>query len=85
MDYAIYKERDGKNPHVVHRFTQETCNHKAKLAAREKLSEMWMRVLQRPYLCHNPKMEPGKIDGFRYDYMTSVNTSESIRVYIAKL
>lgn len=40
MDYAIYKERDGKNPHVVHRFTQETCNHKAKLAAREKLSEM---------------------------------------------
>ena len=43
MDYAIYKERDGKNPHVVHRFTQEACNHKAKLAAREKLSEMWMR------------------------------------------
>ena len=85
MDYAIYKERDGKNPHVVHRFTQEACNHKAKLAAREKLSEMWMRVLQRPYLCHNPKMEPGKIYGFSYDYMTSVKTSESIRFYIAKL
>lgn len=33
MDYAIYKERDGKNPHVVHRFTQEACNHKAKLAS----------------------------------------------------
>ena len=28
MDYAIYKTTDGKNPRVIHRFTQEACNHK---------------------------------------------------------
>lgn len=36
MDYAIYKTTDDKNPRVVHRFTQEACNNKAKAAAREK-------------------------------------------------
>lgn len=82
MDYAIYKTTDGKHPRVIHRFIQEACNHKAKDAAREKLHEMWLRVLQRPMLHHNPK---GTKDDFQYDYMTSVNTSECIRFYIDKL
>ena len=43
---------------------------------------MWLRVLQRPMLYHNPK---GTKDDFQYDYMTSVNTSECIRFYIDKL
>ena len=34
MDYAIYKTNDGKNPRVIYRFTQEACNHRAKLAAK---------------------------------------------------
>ncbi len=83
MDYAIYKERDGKKPHVIHRFTQEACDHQAKRAARHKLFDMWMHVIGRPLLYKNPKTDVK--DGFRYDYMTSVNTSESIRFYIAKL
>lgn len=80
MDYAIYKTTDGKHPRVIHRFSQEACNHRAKAAAREKLNDMWLRVLQRPMLPHNPK---GTKDDFQYDYMTSVNTSECIRFYIA--
>lgn len=82
MDYAIYKTTDGKHPRVIHRFTQEACNHKAKSAAREKLTDMWLRVLQRPMLYQNPR---GTKDDFQYDYMTSVNTSECIRLYIDKL
>ncbi len=83
MDYAIYKERDGKNPRVVHRFTQEACDHQAKRAARHKLFDMWMRVISRPLLYKNPKTDVK--DGFSYDYMTSVNTTEHIHFYIAKL
>ncbi len=83
MDYAIYKTNDGKNPRVIHRFTQEATNHKAKLAARDKLAEMWMRVLQRPLLCQNPAVSDK--DGFEYDHMTSVNTTEHIHFYIAPL
>lgn len=26
MDYAIYKTDDGKNPRVIRRFTQASCN-----------------------------------------------------------
>lgn len=33
MDYAIYKTNDGKNPRVIHRFTQEACNHSGKSRA----------------------------------------------------
>ena len=82
MDYAIIKTIDGKHPRTVHTFKQQECNHKAKAAAREKLNDMWLRVLQRPMLHHNPK---GTKDDFQYDYMTSVNTSECIRFYIDKL
>jgi len=82
MDYAIYKTNDGKHPRIIHRFTQEACNHKAKNAAREKLNEMWQHVLQRPNLNTNAQ---GTQDEFSYDYMTSINTSERIRFYIAKL
>ena len=35
MDYAIYKINDGKHPRVIHRFTQEVCNHNAKNEARK--------------------------------------------------
>lgn len=80
MDYAIYKTTDGKNPRVIHRFTQEACKHRAKKAAKDKLLEMWMRVCQRNF--PNAKAED---DGFSYNYLTSVNTSEHIRFYIAKL
>lgn len=82
MNYAIKKTTDGKFPRIIHRFTQEENNHKAKAAAREKLNDMWLHVLQRPMLHHNPK---GTKDEFQYDYMTSVNTSECIRFYIDKL
>ncbi len=82
MDYAIYKTNDGKNPRVIYRFTQEACNHRAKCAAIEKLQEMWLRVLDKPFLNKNAV---GTKEEFSYDYITSVNTSERIRFYIAKL
>ena len=82
MDYAIYKTTDGKHPRVIHRFTQEACNHKAKTAARKKLNDMWLRVLQRPMLHRNAT---GTKDEFLYRHFSSVNTSECIRFYIDKL
>lgn len=81
MDYAIYKTTDGKNPRIIHRFRQEDCNHRAKLAAWTKLNEMWQHILQRPLIHKNPQ---GTKDDFQYDHMTSVQTSEHIRFYIAK-
>ena len=82
MDYAIYKTNDGKNPRIVHRFTQADCNHKAKAAARLKLDEMRCKALQRTVTTNNFR---GTKDDFEYDYITSVNTSERIRFYIAPL
>lgn len=82
MDYAIYKTNDGKHPRIIHRFTQEACNHKAMNEARKKLDEMWRHILQRTSLNNNAK---GSKDEFSYDYVTSTNTSERIRFYIAKL
>lgn len=82
MDYAIYKTTDGKAAHIVHRFTQEACNHKAKAAAQAKLNDMWLRVLQRPALGKNAK---GAKNEFTYDHISSVNTSERIRFYIAPI
>lgn len=83
MDYAIYKTTDGKQPRIIHRFTQDACNHKAKAAAREKLHDMWRHVLQRPASCIN--MTARGNDEFSYDHISSVNTSERIRFYIDKL
>lgn len=82
MDYAIYKTNDGKNPRVIHRFTQETCNHRAKRAAVLKLHEMWLRVINRLDYFKNAD---GNNYEFSYDYPTSTQTSERIRFYIAKL
>lgn len=82
MDYAIYKTNDGKNPRVIHRFTQEACNRKAKRAAKEKLNEMWLRIISRLDYFHNAVGSDNEIS---YDHPTSTNTSERIRFYIAKL
>lgn len=82
MDYAIYKTNDGKNPRVIYRFTQEACNHRAKLAAKAKLNEMWLRVTDRLDYFQNAE---GNDNEFSYDHPTSINTSERIRFYIAKL
>ena len=82
MDYAIYKTINSKHPRVIYRFTQEACNHKAKRAAIEKLNEMWLRVLDHPTLYQTVT---GAKEEFSYDHMTSTNTSEHIRFYIAKL
>lgn len=82
MDYAIYKTNDGKIPRVIHRFTQEACNHRAKQAAKAKLNEMWLRIISRPDYYWNAV---GNDNEFSYDHPTSTNTSERIRFYIAKL
>lgn len=82
MDYAIYKEDKTKRPRIIHRFKQQHNNHRAKAAAREKLNEMWLRVLDHPTLYRNAA---GSQDEFQYDFMTSVNTSEHIRFFIDKL
>lgn len=81
MDYAIYKTNNGKNPRVIYRFTQEEYNHRAKKAAKDKLLELWMRVVKHGFL----NSDGSKDDEFSYDYLTSANTSERIRFYIAKL
>ena len=82
MNYAIYKTTDGKQPRVIHRFTQEATGHKAKNAARTKLHDMWLHVLQRPMLHRNAT---GTKDEFQYEHISSVNSSECIRFYIDKL
>lgn len=82
MDYAIYKTIDGKNPRVINRFTQEACNHRAKRAAILKLHEMWLHIINRP---DNFKNYAGNNYEISYDYPTSTQTTERIRLYIAKL
>ncbi|MBP5560204.1 MAG: hypothetical protein J6X70_00155 [Muribaculaceae bacterium] len=82
MDYAIYKTNDGRAPRVIHRFTQHDCNHRAKAAARKKLDDMRYRALQHTAIYRNFRGTP---DDFEYDYITSVNTTERIRFYIAPL
>ena len=82
MDYAIYKTTDGRQPHIVHTFTQAECNHRALAAARAKLDDMWRRILQKPEMCRNAN---GNKNEFQYDHMTSVRTKERIRFYIAPL
>lgn len=81
MDYAIYKTNDGRNARAVHIFKQEECNHRAKNAARQKLHDMWLHVLQCNKCCCNPS---GDKDAFEYDHMTSANTTERIRFYVAQ-
>ena len=46
MDYAIYKTNNGKYARIIHRFTQEACNHRAKLAAQKKLNDMYLCAMQ---------------------------------------
>ncbi len=82
MDYAIYKDVDGKYTHIVHRFTQEACNHRAKLTAKAKLNEMWLRLLQHPTLARNATGTP---DWFAYDHYIAADITERIRFSIAPL
>lgn len=82
MDYAIYKTNDGKNPRIIHRFTQQACNHRAKRAAQEKLNEMWLHVTKRLDYFRNAVATDNELS---YDHPTSTQTSERIRFYIAKL
>lgn len=82
MDYAIKKTTDGKFPRIIHRFTQEACNHRAKTAACAKLDEMWRHVLQRPSIMRNATATK---DEFQYDHMLGVGIYERIRFYIDKL
>lgn len=82
MDYAIYKTTGCQEPRVIHRFTQEQCDHHAKRSARAKLDDMRYRILQRTAIHRNFR---GTKDDFEYDYITSVNTTERIRFYIAPL
>lgn len=84
MNYAIKKTTDGKFPRIIHRFTQEENNHRAKTAARAKLNEMWLRVLQRPGIMKDGSIEGDK-DAFSYNHMLGVGIYERIRFYIDKL
>lgn len=69
MDYAIYKTNDGKNPRVIHRFTQEACSHRAKRAAVLKLHEMWLRVINRPDYFKN-------YNGNNYEFPTTIRQAQ---------
>lgn len=51
-------------------------------AAKAKLNEMWLRVTDRLDYFQNAE---GNDNEFSYDHPTSINTSERIRFYIAKL
>lgn len=82
MDYAIYRAINNDTPRVVSRFKQQSYNHHAKRAARERLNDLWLRVIQHPDRYHNAR---GTDTEFSYDYMTSSNTSDSFRFYIDKL
>ena len=82
MNYAIYRAINNDKPRVVARFRQEYCNHHAKRAARERLNDLWLRVIQHPDRYHNAR---GERDEFSYDYMTSSNSSDSFRFYIDNL
>ena len=83
MDYAIYKTTDGKQPRVIHRFTQAACNHRAKAAARKKLTSMGWRIIQRSQVCYN--FQARSKDEFEYDYYCGVGKTEKIRFYIDKI
>lgn len=82
MDYAIYKTIDGEYAHIVHRFFQDTCNHRAKRTAQAKLNEMWLHLMQRPSLAKNAT---GSKDEFSYDYMPAADFRQRIRFYIAPI
>lgn len=82
MDYAIYKTLNGQYSHIVHRFLQDACNHRAKVTAQAKLNDMWLRILQRPALAQNAT---GTKDEFSYDCQFSAHTTMRIRFYIAPI
>jgi hypothetical protein len=82
MNYAIYKTDDGKHERVIHRFTQEACDHHAKRAAMAKLQEMWLRIVGHPDIYRNAK---GSESEFSYDHYSLPEKSERIRFFIAKL
>jgi len=84
MNYAIYQSNDNADARIMYRFTQETCNHRAKAAAREKLQQLWCQALYRESLCLI-KDAKGSQDEISYDKQTSVNTYMRVRFFIAPL
>lgn len=84
MNYAIYKTFGDGQPRIVHRFTQEQTNHRAKSAARAKLDDIWRETLRRQSFRRISNAK-GTADEISYDYPTSIRTHERVRLYIAPL
>ena len=82
MNYAIYKQTGDSKAYIVHSFFPQSFQHRAKAAAVQKLDDMWRTILRKPNLYKNASGSKNEIS---YDYMTSVNTTERIRFYIAKM
>lgn len=80
MDYAIFKTIDNGRPAVIKRFTQQDCNHRAKLAARRALNDMWYHYIQH-HKTKGSNLKATRYD-FEYDHMTSANTKEHVRYFI---
>ena len=83
MDYAIYKTIDNGRPTVIKRFTQQDCNHRAKLSARRELTNLWYHFILH-YETHGSNLK-GTKDEFEYDHITSANTKEHVRFFIDSL
>jgi len=80
MDYSIYKTINGTNPRVIHTFTQEATNSRAKRAAEEKLEKMWMRICTKPTRFRNAH---GNNIEFSYSYPLTASQEVTVRFYIA--
>lgn len=82
MDYAIYKTVDGQDPLVIHQFRQKACRSRAKAAARQKLNDLWLRIIRRPDIYRNAR---GTKDDISYDFPLTMDRIRQIRFFIAKL
>lgn len=79
MDYAIYETIDGGKPRPVHIFKQQDHNHRAVIAARKKLHDIFLRALSIHTIC---SVEASKYR-IAYDHTTSANTRQRHHLYIA--
>lgn len=79
MDYAIYETIDGGKPRPIHVFTQQDHNHKAAVAARKKLHDIYIRALGIHTICRIITAK-GRL---AYDHITSANTWQRHNFYIA--
>lgn len=82
MDYCIYKTVNGGKPRVIHTFTQEATFHRAKNKAKQKLSDMWLRICTKPDTYRNACGDPTE---FSYDYQNTAGPPDHIRFYIAPM